>query len=47
MKSFIFDTASATEIKIRINSVFKTQYSIISLNHHSIGRFKVNSTPLG
>jgi hypothetical protein len=43
MKSF-FDAAGKTEVKIRINSVFKTQYSIIPPFHQSIGHHKVNST---
>jgi hypothetical protein len=46
IKSF-FDTAGKTRIKIRINSVFKTQHSIIPTFHHSIGSFKVNSSPWG
>jgi hypothetical protein len=46
LKAF-FDTAGKTEIKIRINSVFKTQYSIIPPFHHYIGCLKENFTPLG
>jgi hypothetical protein len=41
-----FYTAGKTGIKIRINSVFKTQYSIIPPFHLSIGHLKGNSTPL-
>jgi hypothetical protein len=35
MKSF-FDTAHKSEIKIKINSVIKTQYSIIALKLHFV-----------
>jgi len=35
MKSF-FDTAHKSEIKIKINSVIKTQYSIIALKLHCV-----------
>jgi len=42
-----FDTAGKTEIKIRINTVFKPQYSIIPPFHHSIERLMVNSTAPG
>jgi hypothetical protein len=43
----LFDTASKTEIKISINSVFKPQYSIIPAFHHSIGRVKVTPAHKG
>jgi len=45
--NLFFDTAGKTEIKIRINTVFKPKYSIIPPFHHSIGRLKVNSTAPG
>jgi len=44
--NLFFDTAGKTEIKIRINSAFKPQYSIIPPFHYSIGGLKVNYTPL-
>jgi hypothetical protein len=45
--NLFFETAGKTGIKIRINSVFNPQYSIIPPFHYSIGRLKENFTPAG
>jgi hypothetical protein len=42
-----FNKSGQSEIKIKIISVFDTQYSNIPPFHYSIGRLKVNSTPFG